>query len=187
MTGTSAVTPRREASEQASEQRELALGELRAAFRSVWRSFGSLRGRDTHLRAGELSHAQLELLMELREHGELSVGELAAAARMAPGTVTQMLEHMAACGHVERARSRSDRRVVVSRLTAQGIARTDAKRAAWKERWEWALGELDVEQLRAATEVLDRLGAMVEASFAQELDEGASGPPDTLRAAPGGR
>jgi DNA-binding MarR family transcriptional regulator len=146
---------------QAAE-RERELAELGRAFRRVWRSLGSLRGRDTHLGAGELSHAQFELLLELGERGELSAGELAAAARMAPGTVTQMLEHLAFCGHVERGRSSTDGRVVLSRLTPQGLERVEAKRAAWKERWEQALEGLDSVQLRAASEVLDRLGALVE-------------------------
>jgi DNA-binding MarR family transcriptional regulator len=153
---------------QAVSGRERELDELGRAFRRVWRSLGSLRGRDTHLGGGELSHAQFELLLELSERGELSAGELAAAARMAPGTVTQMLEHLALCGQVERARSRSDRRVVVSRLTPQGRARVEAKRAAWKERWEQALEGLDSSQLRAAAEVLDRLGVLVESAPAIE-------------------
>lgn len=155
--------------------RERELEELGRAFRRVWRSVGSLRGREAHLGAGELSHAQFELLLELGESGEMSAGELAAAARMAPGTVTQMLDHLAACGHVERARSRSDRRVVVSRLTPQGLARIEAKRAAWKGRWESALGDLDVGQLKAATAVLARLGELVESTSAQELCESPQG------------
>jgi DNA-binding MarR family transcriptional regulator len=152
--------PPRAQAEAAERERELA--QLGRAFRGVWRSLGSLRGRDTHLGAGELSHAQFELLIELDEHGELSASELATAARMAPGTVTQMLEHLALCGQVERARSQEDRRVVVSRLTAQGRERVERKRAGWKERWEQALGDLDCAQLQAAAMVLERLDAMVQ-------------------------
>src|ERR1700689_2373561 len=96
------------------------LTELGMAFRRVFRSFSRLRGRDTHLGAGELSHAQFELLIELFERGALPAGELAAAARLTPATVTQMLDHLAEQGHVERVRSETDRRVVVSRLTPQG-------------------------------------------------------------------
>ncbi len=94
------------------------------AFRRVFRSLNRLRGRDTHLGGSELSHAQFELLIELDERGELPAGELALAARLAPGTVTQMLDHLAESGHVERARSETDRRVVVSRLTLRGGARS---------------------------------------------------------------
>ena len=109
-----------------------------------------LRGRDTHLGGAELSHAQFELLIELDERGELSAGELALAARLTPATVTQMLDALAESGHVERARSDSDRRVVVSRLTALGQAGVAAKRAAWRERWERALEDVSPRELRAA-------------------------------------
>ena len=109
----------------------------------MFRSLSRLRGRDTHLGGSELSHAQFELLIELHERGELPAGELALAARLAPGTVTQMLDHLAECGHVERVRS-------------------ETKREAWQSRWEQALAGVDTEDLRAATHVLERLGAVFE-------------------------
>ena len=115
------------------------LTELGMAFRRVFRTLSRLRGRDTHLGGSELSHAQFELLIELDERGELPAGELAIAARLAPGTVTQMLDHLADSGHVERARSETDRRVVVSRLTPRGGARSRPSarpgRVAGSRRW----------------------------------------------------
>jgi MarR family transcriptional regulator, organic hydroperoxide resistance regulator len=147
------------------------LTELGTAFRRVFRSLSRLRGRDTHLGGSELSHAQFELLIELDERGELPAGELASAARLTPATVTQMLDHLAACGHVERVRSETDRRVVVSRLTAQGRGRIDAKREAWKSRWKAALDGVEMEDLRAATRVLERLGAMFEDAPAPQACE----------------
>jgi MarR family transcriptional regulator, organic hydroperoxide resistance regulator len=138
------------------------LTELGDAFRRVFRSLSRLRGRDTHLDGSELSHAQFELLIELDECGELSAGELATAARLTPATVTQMLDHLAERGHVERVRSQIDRRVVVSRLTPQGRAKIEAKREAWRSRWEGALEDVDREDLRAATRVLALLGDLFE-------------------------
>jgi MarR family transcriptional regulator, organic hydroperoxide resistance regulator len=138
------------------------MGALGLAFRHVFRTLSRLRGRDTHLGGSELSHAQFELLLELDERGGLPAGELAAAARLTPATVTQMLDHLAACGHVERVRSETDRRVVVSRLTVQGRRKIEAKREAWQSRWEEALEGVDAEDLRIATGVLERLGAMFE-------------------------
>lgn len=138
------------------------LDELGKAFRRVFRGLNRLRGRDTHLGGSELSHAQFELLIELYERGELSAGELASAARLTPATVTQMLEHLADCGHVERARSETDRRVVVSRLTAQGRRKIEAKRAAWQGRWQAALEGVEQDELRAATRVLERLSVVFE-------------------------
>lgn len=150
--------------EPSAEQtaREVELTELGLAFRRVFRSLNRLRGRDTHLGAGELSHAQFELLIELEERGDLPAGELASAARLTPATVTQMLDHLAECGHVERVRSLTDRRVVLSRLTRQGRRKIEAKREAWQSRWEQALTGVEIEELRAAKLVLERLGAMVE-------------------------
>ncbi|HLH13670.1 MAG TPA: MarR family transcriptional regulator [Solirubrobacteraceae bacterium] len=157
----------RGASRARADAREAQLTELGSAFKRVFRSLNRLRGRDTHLGGGELSHAQFELLIELHERGELSAGELAAAARLTPATVTQMLDHLAEQGDVERVRSQTDRRVVVSRLTAQGDARIEAKRAAWQRRWQQALADFDEHDLRTATSVLERLGAMVEESASE--------------------
>ena len=157
-----ASPPSLEVETESSELREAQLTELGMAFRRVFRSLSRLRGRDTHLGGSELSHAQFELLIELDERGELPAGELAHAARLEPGTVTQMLDHLAASGHVERARSEIDRRVVVSRLTAQGRRKIQAKREAWKSRWEQALDGVESKDLRAATRVLELLGAVFE-------------------------
>jgi DNA-binding MarR family transcriptional regulator len=146
----------------AAALRDSQVTDLGMAFRRVFRSLNRLRGRDTHLAGMELSHAQYELLIELHERGPLSAGELAAAARLSPGTVTQMLEHLADSGHVERVRSLTDKRVVVSRLTEQGRGKIEAKHAAWKSRWQGALEGLDSAELSAATRVLERLGEMFE-------------------------
>jgi DNA-binding MarR family transcriptional regulator len=147
------------------------LTELGLAFRHVFRTLSRLRGRDTHLGGSQLSHAQFQLLIELFERGELPAGELAAAARLAPGTVSQMLDHLAACGHVVRDRSERDRRVVVSRLTPQGRRKIEARREEWQDRWEMALADVGSEDVKAATRVLERLAEMFE----------AAAPPDACR------
>jgi DNA-binding MarR family transcriptional regulator len=146
----------------AVEERARDLRELGAAFRRVAASLRRLRGRDTHLCAGELSHAQVELLVELYEGGELSAGDLASAAQLTPATVTQMLDHLASEGYVERTRLETDKRVVVSRLTERGEREIEIKRQKWQGRWERALADLDAEELRAATRVLARLRGVFE-------------------------
>jgi DNA-binding MarR family transcriptional regulator len=135
---------------------------LGLAFRHLLRAVTRMRGRDTHLAGAEISHAQFELLLELDERGDLSAGELALAARISPATVTQMLDGLAESGHVERTRSDSDRRVVMARLTPLGRARVEAKRAAWRERWERALADVSPREMRAATKVIERLGAVFQ-------------------------
>jgi DNA-binding MarR family transcriptional regulator len=144
---------------------------LGLAFRHLFRAVSRMRGRDTHLAGGEISHAQFELLIELDERGELSAGELALAARLSPASVTQMLDALAESGHVERTRSDSDRRVVLASLTALGRARVTAKRAAWRERWEHALADVSPREMRAATKVMQRLGAVFGEAPCEAADE----------------
>lgn len=156
----------RGADEGVSDEDELtgAAARLAAAFKATLRGAMRMRGRDTHLGGAELSYAQLELLLQLYERGELPAGELAAAARLTPATVTQMLDHLAAAGHVERLRSRTDRRVVVSRLTPEGRRLLIAKRRAWQRRWAEALTGVPERDLRTAARVLTRLQALYEDS-----------------------
>jgi DNA-binding MarR family transcriptional regulator len=139
-----------------------AAADLAAAFKGTVRGMIKLRGRDTHLGGHDLSYAQLELLVELYERGELPAGELAAAARLTPATVTQMLDHLAVAGHVERLRSPSDKRVVVSRLTPAGRRLLVAKRRHWEQRWRSALQDVSERDLRTATRVLRRLQSLYE-------------------------
>lgn len=184
----SPATAAKRASEQAAKAKQSgtspanelspALTELGLAFRHVFRTLSRLRGRDTHLAGEELSHAQFELLIELDERGALPAGELAAAARLTPATVTQMLDHLAESGHVERVRSETDRRVVVSRLTEQGRAKIEAKRAAWQGRWQAALGDISDRDLRAAARVLRRLGEMFDTPAEDACGPSAGGVQD---------
>jgi DNA-binding MarR family transcriptional regulator len=160
------------------------LTELGLAFRHVFRTLSRLRGRDTHLAGQELSHAQFELLIELDERGELPAGELATAARLTPATVTQMLDHLAESGHVERVRSDTDRRVVVSRLTDQGREKIAAKRSAWQSRWLQALGDVTERDLRAATRVLERLGEMFDEAAPEGPCEAGEEPPQKALQSP---
>jgi DNA-binding MarR family transcriptional regulator len=156
------TAPRPRGSKASREQWEAELLELGRAFRRVFRGVRRMRGRDTHLIGGEVSHAQMELLIELSERGALSAGELAHAAGLTPATVTQMLDHLAACGHVQRTRSDSDRRVVVTQLTPQGEEKVAAKREQWQARWQTILADVGAEELRVTTSVLDRLSAVFE-------------------------
>ncbi len=156
------ATTREPAEISPAQGRDAQLQALQDEFKRVFRALNRLRGRDTHLAGEQLSNAQFQLLTALDEGGEMSAGELAAAAMLTPGTVTQMLEHLALSGHVARDRSAVDRRVVVSRLTPQGRRKIQAKRRIWKQRWEQALSDVGDEDLQATVRVLERLADMVE-------------------------
>lgn len=145
-----------------SDLRDERLTELGQAFRRAYRSLRRLRGRDTHLLGGEISHAQFELLAELRDRGPLPAGELAHVAGLSAATVSQMLDHLATDGHVKRVRSEVDRRVVLIELTALGRRRVEATKALWRKRWAAALEGVDEEELRIASAVLGQIGAVFE-------------------------
>jgi DNA-binding MarR family transcriptional regulator len=121
-----------------------------------------LRGRQACLGGQEISHAQFELLIELLERGRLPVGELAAVAQLTPATVTGMLDHLVAGGHVVRSRAEYDRRIVVCELTEQGRRELETHKAVKQARWESALADVPEEDLRAATRVLSRASSIFE-------------------------
>ncbi len=171
--------------DRGEERRSQLLAELGLAFRGTFRALSRLRGRDTYLAGGELSHAQFQLLIELQERGGLAAGELAAAAQLAPGTVTQMLDALAESGHVERVRCAHDRRVVLTRLTPAGRRQIAAKRAAWQGRWEQALEGVSERELAAAAKVLRRLAGMFESTPAARGEQRPKRGPRT--GAAGGR
>jgi DNA-binding MarR family transcriptional regulator len=145
-----------------TEGRASDLDELGRALRRMLASLRRLRGRQARLGGQEVSHAQFELLIELFDRGELPVGELADAAQVTPATVTGMLDHLVAGGHVERSPGAHDRRVVICRLTERGRREVGALKASKKERWERALAGVPEEDLRAATRVLDQVGSFFE-------------------------
>lgn len=136
--------------------RDEAQEELRRALHDVLAAQRRLRGREARDQHG-LTFPQYRLLLALAGADELSAGELAAAADLAPATVTQMLDHLVAEGVVERARSERDRRLVLNRLTPRGRRLQAARRAEIEAKWEAALGDLSTAELREGARLLQRL------------------------------
>jgi DNA-binding MarR family transcriptional regulator len=149
-------------SESGSPAREVepltALGE---SFKAAMGAVRRLRGRETQ-QIGRFSYAQYSLLFGLAAKPELSASQLACVADLAPGTVTEMLDHLEADGLVERVRSERDKRVVLVSLTRRGRVLVGQRRAEWEGRWRTALAEFDDEQLLTAASVLDRLAALFD-------------------------
>jgi DNA-binding MarR family transcriptional regulator len=150
-----------------------ALEQLGRSFKAAMASVRRLRGRETH-RPGELSYAQYSLLFGLAQAGELPARDLAEAADLAPATVTQMLDALAAAGLVERKRSELDRRVVLTGLTERGDRVIAERRAQIEPLWERALEEVSAEELLIAASVLDRLHAMFD-ELAERLETEPAG------------
>jgi len=137
-------------------ERTEAVEQLSRSFKAAFAAVRRLRGRETH-RPGELSFAQYGLLFGLAEGCELSARELAFAADLSPATVTQMLDHLAAAGLVERVRSDRDKRVVLTSLTERGRELVQERRALYEPAWLGALEEFSDQELLIAATVLERL------------------------------
>jgi DNA-binding MarR family transcriptional regulator len=120
-----------------------------------------LRGRDARIEGG-LSFAHYPLLSALQREGELSAGQLATEVSLTPATVTQMLDALAAAGLVERTRSETDRRVVMTQLTPEGRRRVERKEAELIARWQEALSGFEPHEIEAATRVVARLGEYLD-------------------------
>lgn len=139
-----------------------ALEHLASAFKAAMAAVRRLRGRDTH-RPGELSYAQYTLLFSLADRGgEASVRDLACAADLAPPSVTQMLDHLAADELVTRTRSELDKRVVLTKLTERGQALIAGRRARLEPRWRASLADFDDHELATAAAVLRRLATLFD-------------------------
>jgi DNA-binding MarR family transcriptional regulator len=145
----------------ATTVREEAAVELREAVTTFAAAQRRMRSRDTR-RGGGLSFAQWHLLRSLAQRDELPAGKLAAGADLTPASVTQMLDHLAELGLVERVRSDVDRRVVLNRLTPAGREHFERKQAEIEERWNEALSDLSPAQLGQAAQVLRRMAEVLD-------------------------
>ncbi|MBB4663031.1 MarR family winged helix-turn-helix transcriptional regulator [Conexibacter arvalis] len=147
-----------------SDDRDAALDALKDQLSELLAAQRRLRGRDAGQRGGALSFPQYRLVRELARAGSegMPATQLAAAAELAPPTVTQMLDQLAQWGYVERTRSERDRRVVTNRLTDKGRERLAEKDAQHAEKWRAAFADLDRDALSAGVAVLERLGRLYD-------------------------
>jgi DNA-binding MarR family transcriptional regulator len=107
-----------------------------------------------------LTLTQLAALATLDRHGALSVGELAAHEHVRPPSMTRVVTCLEELGLVERTPHATDRRQVVVQVTAAGadlLTRDRRRRDAWLARRLGELGPEELEAVRRAAPVLERL------------------------------
>ncbi|MFI5612824.1 MarR family winged helix-turn-helix transcriptional regulator [Amycolatopsis sp. NPDC051903] len=91
--------------------------------------------------ASALSDSQAQLVTPLARLGAMTIGELAAEARLAQPTVTRSVKSLETAGLVRRTPHAHDDRRVVVELTARGRAHWDRARARLRanQRAAWDL------------------------------------------------
>lgn len=107
-----------------------------------------------------LSLGQLAVLGTLDRHGPLTPGELAAHERVQPPSMTRMVAALEMAGLVTRTDHPTDGRQVLVAVAPPGLEllRADRRRRdAWLAQRMRALDPADLEILRAAADVLNRL------------------------------
>lgn len=144
-------------SEAEPQVTELA-GELQ---RVLSRVFSVLRRSDTNRNdAGDLTLAQLSILLTLLEQGPIRMTDLAAHERVRTPTTTVAIRRLEKLGLVKRSRDPSDLRAVLVDITPEGRAQHQesvAARRAYLSTLLAKLGPEDVETLTKALGPLERL------------------------------
>lgn len=115
-----------------------------------------------------LTIPQLIVLQAARDLGEVTSTTLSSHVSLSPATVTTILDKLEGRGLVERYRSASDRRVVHTRLTTQGLAALDKAPPLLQESFVQAFESLAADRQDALLAALDQIARMMDASAADE-------------------
>src|SRR5579859_6157006 len=107
-----------------------------------------------------LSDIQLAALAALERHDSMTPGELAEHEKVQPPSMTRVIAVLEERGLVRRAAHPTDRRQVILTVTQQGrdlVDRVRRRKEAWLAQRLQELSPEEVEILRAAAPILERL------------------------------
>lgn len=108
----------------------------------------------------DLSANHLAVLGTLSRHGAMTIGELAAAEKVQPPSMTRTVTSLCDKGLVQRTAHGSDRRVVVVSLTDAAhavVAESRRRKEAWLNHRLRELTPAERQTLRDAAPILERL------------------------------
>jgi len=91
-------------------------------FRRTMRRFERVSDAQVKNCCAHVTLAQCVVLLELDEHGRLTMGQLAARLRLDNSTLSRTVDGLVGKGQVERVREDSDRRIIYIQLTPEGTA-----------------------------------------------------------------
>lgn len=137
------------------------------AFSNLGRAVGTLRcaGSQRLVRLG-ISMTHFHVLTLLRHHDAMPMGRLAEILDASMSSTTGIIDRMEEKGLVERVRVPDDRRVVLVRSTAAGLALIDEAELVKSEIIISAISRLDPDQLDRLTAASADLGAAIADALA---------------------
>jgi len=132
--------------------------------RVLSRVFSVLRRGDTSREstAGDLTLAQLSILLTLLDQGPIRMTELAAHERVRTPTTTVAIRRLEKLGLVKRSRDPSDLRAVLVDITPRGLAQHKEALAARRAQLAALLSKLSEEDLETLTKALAPLERLVD-------------------------
>lgn len=136
-------------------------GELQ---RVLFRVFSVLRRSDPRgdAKTGDLTLAQLSILLTLLEQGPIRMTELAAHERVRTPTTTVAIRRLEKLGLVKRSRDPSDLRAVLVDITPEGLAQHQEALAVRRSHLATLLSKLSPEDLETLTKALVPLERLAE-------------------------
>ncbi len=135
-------------------------GELQ---RVLSRVFSVLRRSDTsRTDAGDLTLAQLSILLTLLEQGPMRMTDLAAHERVRTPTTTVAIRRLEKLGLVKRSRDPSDLRAVLVDITPEGRAQHQEALEVRRAHLASLLAKLSPEDLETLTKAIEPLGRLAE-------------------------
>ena len=112
--------------------------------------------------SGDLTLAQLSILLTLLDQGPLRMTELAAHERVRTPTTTVAIRRLEKLGLVKRSRDPSDLRAVLVEITPQGLAQHRDALASRQAHLAELLSKLSEDELDALTKALAPLEHIAE-------------------------
>ena len=129
-------------------------GELQRVLSKVFSCLAPRRHQPHAATAGDLTLAQLSILLTLLDQGPIRMTELAAHERVRTPTTTVAIRRLEKLGLVKRSRDPSDLRAVLVDITPQGLAQHREALAARRAQLATLLGKLSPEDLETLTKAL---------------------------------
>src|SRR6201995_5237309 len=139
-----------------SESSEPELAELAEGLhRALSKLFSMLRrGDPSGAAAGELTLAQLSILVTLLDQGPIRMTDLAAHDRVRTPTTTVAIRRLEKLGLVKRSRDPSDLRAVLVEVTPRGLVQHREALAARRAALAAMLGKLTDDDVETLTKAL---------------------------------
>jgi DNA-binding MarR family transcriptional regulator len=141
-------------------------GELQRVLSKV---FSVLRRGDANRgAAGDLTLAQLSILLTLLDKGPIRMTDLAAHERVRTPTTTVAIRRLEKLGLVKRSRDPSDLRAVLVDVTPRGLVQHREALAARRAQLAALLGKLSADDLETLTKAIGPLERLTGQEAGQE-------------------